>query len=69
MKSKKANSQSNIILNFFSSVKLAITLFILLAITSIIGTVLPQGETLQFYLENFGPTWFKIIKSLQLYDT
>ncbi len=69
MNSKKAESKSNMILNFFSSVKLAITLFILLAATSIIGTVLPQGETLQFYLENFGPTYFKIIKSLQLYDT
>ncbi len=69
MKSKKVEAKSNIILNFFSSVKLAITLFILLAATSIIGTVLPQGETLQFYLENFGPTYFKIIKSLQLYDT
>ncbi len=69
MKSKKVESKPNIILNFFSSVKLAITLFILLAITSIIGTVLPQGESLQFYLENFGPTSFKIIKGLELYDT
>ena len=69
MKSKKVEAKSNIILNFFSSVKLAITLFILLAITSIIGTVLPQGESLQFYLENFGPTYFKIIKGLELYDT
>ncbi len=69
MESKKVEAKSNIILNFLSSVKLAITLFILLAVTSIIGTVLPQGQSLQFYLENFGPTYFKIIKGLQLYDT
>ncbi len=69
MKSKKVEAKPNMVLNFFSSVKLAITLFILLAVTSIIGTVLPQGETLQFYLENFGPGWFKIIKTLQIYDT
>ena len=69
MKSKNTEAKSNIILNFFSSVKLAITLFILLAATSIIGTVLPQGEGLQFYLENFGPAYFKIIRSLELYDT
>jgi len=69
MKSKKVDAKSNLIINFLSSVKLAISLFILLAATSIIGTVLPQGESLQFYLENFGPTYFKIIKSLQLYDT
>ena len=69
MKSKKVEAKSSIILNVLSSVRLAITLFILLAVTSIIGTVLPQGETLQFYLENFGPAWFKIINTLQLYDT
>ncbi len=69
MKPIKSDSQTNIIVRFFSSVKLAITLLMLLAATSIIGTVLPQGESLRFYLEKFGPTWFKIIKGLKLYDT
>ncbi len=69
MKQTNNNPGSNVVVRFFSSVKLAIFLFIILAITSIIGTVLPQGESLQFYLENFGPFWFKIIKALQLYDT
>ncbi len=69
MKTKNAHSQSNILVRFFSSVKLAVFLFIILAITSIIGTILPQGESLQFYLENYGPFYFKIIKTLQLYDT
>ncbi len=69
MKSKANDSKANIVVRFFSSVKLAIFLFIILAITSIIGTVLPQGESLQFYLENYGPFYFKIIKNLHLYDT
>ena len=69
MKPIKSDSQTNIVVRFFSSVKLAITLLMLLALTSIIGTVLPQGESLRFYLEKFGPTWFKIIKGLKLYDT
>ncbi len=69
MKQTANNSLLNVVVRFFSSVKLAIFLFIILAITSIIGTVLPQGESLQFYLENFGPFWFKIIRTLHLYDT
>ncbi len=69
MKQKNAHAESNIVVRFFSSVKLAIFLFIILALTSIIGTVLPQGESLQFYLENYGPFYFKIIRTFHLYDT
>ncbi|NPA95566.1 MAG: cytochrome c biogenesis protein ResB, partial [Thermodesulfobacteria bacterium] len=69
MKQKNTHADSNILVRFFSSVKLAIFLFIVLALTSIIGTVLPQGESLQFYLENYGPFYFKIIKTFHLYDT
>ena len=67
MKSQKKSG--NPILNFFSSVKLAIVLFITLAITSIIGTVIPQGESLQFYLERYGPNLFNIIRWLHLDNT
>ncbi len=62
------HSKSNPVIRFFSSVRLAIFLLITLAITSIIGTVLPQQEPLQFY-ERYGPNLFKIIKALHLYDT
>ncbi len=40
---------------FFSSVKLAIFTLCALAATSIIGTVIPQGESAAFYAHNFGP--------------
>ncbi len=67
MKSQKKSG--NPILNFFSSVKLAIFLFIILAITSIVGTIIPQGESLQFYLERYGPNLFNIIRWLHLDNT
>ena len=38
-----------------SSVRLALLIISLLAITSIIGTILPQGEPFSFYVERFGP--------------
>jgi cytochrome c biogenesis protein len=40
--------------DFFSSVKLAIFTLCSLAATSIIGTVIPQGESASFYVKNFG---------------
>jgi len=69
MKILSSTYQDTSIWRFFSSVRLAVFLLITLAITSIIGTVIPQGETLQFYLETFGPNFFRIIKALHLYDT
>ncbi len=69
MKNKKEKSGGNPIWQFFTSVRLAIFLLIILAITSIIGTVIPQGESLQYYLDNYGPGMFKAIKMLKLDDT
>ncbi len=40
--------------SFFSSVKLAIFTLCSLALTSIIGTVIPQGQSPNFYLDRFG---------------
>ncbi len=37
-----------------SSVRLALLIISLLAITSIVGTILPQGEPFSFYIEKFG---------------
>ena len=39
---------------FFSSVQLAITTLCSIAITSIIGTIIPQGESHAFYVTNYG---------------
>jgi len=54
--------------DFFCSLKLAITTLILLAVTSIIGTVLPQTATEQENLQHFGETKFKIFQALDFFD-
>lgn len=65
----KTGRKGNPLWAILASVKLAVFLFITLAITSIIGTVIPQGEADQFYLEKYGHDFFKIINLLQLNDT
>ncbi|WP_456432039.1 cytochrome c biogenesis protein ResB [Thermosulfuriphilus sp.] len=53
----------------FASVRLAIFLLITLAATSIIGTIIPQGKSPEFYFHEYGPALGKLIKFLHLYDT
>ncbi|MGC8736573.1 MAG: cytochrome c biogenesis protein ResB [Dissulfurimicrobium sp.] len=61
--------KGNPLWNTFASIKLAVFLFITLSVTSIIGTLIPQGEADQFYLERYGQDLFKIISTLRLNDT
>lgn len=53
---------------FFSSVRLTIVLLIILAGTSIIGTIIPQNEKLESYHEYYGDFFFRIIYALSLFD-
>lgn len=53
---------------FFSSVKLALFTFFILAITSIIGTVIPQGKEMQFYVDGFGAGTAKLFQLLNVPD-
>jgi cytochrome c biogenesis protein len=52
----------------FSSMRFAISLLTLLAIASIIGTVLKQAEPYNNYIIQFGPYWFDVFRALGLYD-
>lgn len=52
----------------FSSMRFAITLLTLLAVASIIGTVLKQAEPYNNYIIQFGPYWFEVFRLLGLYD-
>jgi cytochrome c biogenesis protein len=54
--------------DFFASVKLALVLLFALAVTSILGTVLPQGEPLEFYAQGYSPWAGRLIQVFQLYD-
>src|SRR5512139_160131 len=51
-----------------SSMRFAISLLSIIAIASIIGTVLKQAEPYSNYLIQFGPFWFQAFEKLGLYD-
>lgn len=50
-----------------SSMRLAISLLTLIAIASVIGTVLKQNEPMPNYVNQFGPFWFEVFGKLGLY--
>ena len=51
-----------------SSMRFAISLLSILAIASIIGTVLKQAEPYNNYIIQFGQYWFQFFETLGLYD-
>lgn len=51
-----------------SSMRFAISLLSILAIASIIGTVLKQSEPYANYIIQLGPFWFQVFEKLGLYD-
>ncbi|HUX79449.1 MAG TPA: cytochrome c biogenesis protein ResB, partial [Alphaproteobacteria bacterium] len=66
-----ANSRSSISRStheLLSSMRFAISLLVVLAIASIIGTVLKQNEPYSNYLFEFGAYWFHLFRLLGLFD-
>ncbi len=53
---------------FFASVKLALFTFFILAAASIIGTLIPQGKEMQFYVDAFGPGTAKLFQIFNVPD-
>jgi len=51
-----------------ASMPLAIVLLMVLAIASVIGTVLLQNQEQADYLNQFGPVWYWVFRSLGLFD-
>jgi cytochrome c biogenesis protein len=51
-----------------SSMRFAVSLLSLIAIASVIGTVLKQNEPMPNYINQFGPFWFDIFNKLGLYS-
>ncbi len=56
------------VFELMSSMRFAISLLSILAIASIIGTVLKQAEPYNNYLIQLGPFWFEVYEKLGLYD-
>lgn len=54
-------------MTFLGSMNLAVTLLMMLAIASVIGTVLQQNQAIQDYIIKFGPFWTEVFQSLGLF--
>lgn len=63
-----ASSRRSILLDFLGSMNLAITILVVIAIASVIGTVLKQNQDYNDYIIKFGPFWHEYFKTLRLYD-
>ena len=50
-----------VVLEFFGSMNLAITLLVVVAVASAIGTVLQQNQAYPDYVLKFGPFWFCLL--------
>ena len=62
------SSPTDGIWKFFASVKLTVIVLLTLAATSIVGTLIPQNENPQAYLEAFGPNLYQLFSVLNLFD-
>ena len=54
--------------DLLSSMRFAVSLLTVLAIASVVGTVLKQAEPYANYMSQFGPFWFPVFEALGLYD-
>ena len=56
------------VVELLSSMRFAISLLSVLAIASVIGTVMKQNEPMTNYVNQFGPFWFDVFGKLGLYS-
>lgn len=62
------NKKGNTLWNFFASVKLALVTLFVLAVASIIGTIVPQKEEAARYIELYGENIAKFFQLLDIQD-
>ena len=58
---------ARVTVELLGSMRFAISLLVILAIANIIGTVLKQDDPYPNYVNQFGPFWADIFRSLGLY--
>jgi len=63
-----AAERKNAIWSFFASVRLTVVLLIVIAVTSIMGTLIPQQEEAQRIMRDLPPALVSTLQSLQLFD-
>jgi cytochrome c biogenesis protein len=61
-------SRARLAINFLGSWRLAVSLLVLLAIASVIGTVLNQQQPYEDYVLKFGSFWFAVFRDVGLYN-
>ncbi|GAB6093833.1 cytochrome c biogenesis protein ResB [Desulfatiferula olefinivorans] len=54
--------------NLFASVRFSVLILVLLAVTSIIGTLIPQNQQPVYYFRTFGETAYRVMEFLNLFD-
>ncbi len=54
--------------NFFASIRLTVVLLLSLAVTSIVGTVIPQNQSPAAYFHEYGEFFYKIFSALNIFD-
>ncbi|MDE1180717.1 cytochrome c biogenesis protein ResB [Paraburkholderia sp.] len=67
LQSKSGQRFTRSSVELLSSMRFAISLLVILAIASIIGTVLTQDDPYPNYVNQFGPFWADIFRALSLY--
>ena len=63
-----AEERKNAIWSFFASVRLTVVLLIVIAVTSIMGTLIPQQEEARQIMRDLPPALVSTLQSLQLFD-
>lgn len=64
----KAKWPTDRIWTLFSSVKLTVLVLLLLAVTSIIGTLIPQNQEPAFYFHKYGEFLFRLLATFNIFD-
>ena len=67
-KMSKPRKKTNVLWKFLSSVKLTIVLLILLAIVSVLGTLIPQQQGAEEFAKSLTPGMFRLLSKFQLFD-
>ena len=66
--SNKQRNPIDAVWDFFCSLKLTIATLILLAMTSIVGTIVAQGKSPQEYLQEYSETTYRVLSALKFTD-
>ncbi|MEA2060709.1 MAG: cytochrome c biogenesis protein ResB [Thermodesulfobacteriota bacterium] len=62
------NPLTNQFWKFFTSVKLTVVVLLLLAATSVIGTLIPQNASSAFYFQKYGEVFYRLFKAFDIFD-